>query len=101
MKKSIFVLIFMFLMTSLSAAQSLQEKLGVIQNHDYVQLEMPDGKKIILYQARMHRAMLIGTPVTYDKKTKKYVKGSGNSPNYYANRITQITAFDINQKPKK
>ena len=76
MKKNVVVLVFLFLMTSLCAAQSLQEKLAVIQSSDYVQLEMPDGKKVILYQVRMHRAMLIGTPVSYDKKTKKYVKGT-------------------------
>ena len=64
MKKSVFVLLFLFLLTSLSAQQSLAEKSGVIQANDYVQLEMSNGKKIILYQARMHLAKIICTPVS-------------------------------------
>jgi len=99
MKKLLFLLTFIFLFT-VQAEQSLAEKTGIIQNNDYVQLEMKDGKKIILFKARVHRAKIIGTPVSYDKKKKKYVKGEGNSPNYYAARVKEITAVDINKKMK-
>jgi hypothetical protein len=101
MKRGLFILISLLFLSTLSAEQSLQEKLGIVQSNDYVQLEMPNGKSLILYKARVHRAQLIGTPVTYDKKKKKYVIGTGNSPSYYANRITKVSAFDIKQKPKK
>ena len=101
MKGILFILTLITFMTVAHAEQSLQEKLGVVQNNDYVQLEMPNGKKVILYKARIHRAQLIGTPVTYDKAKKKYVVGKGNSPSYYANRIKKVSAFDIKQKPKK
>ncbi len=101
MSRSLFILISLFFLSTLSAEQSLQEKLGIVQANEYVQLEMPNGKMIILYKARIHLTQLIGTPVTYDKKKKKYVLGEGNSPSYYASRITKISAFDIKQKPKK
>ena len=94
MKKLIFLLCF-FTLFVVNAEQSLAEKTGIIQNNDYVQLEMKDGKKIILFKARVHRAKIIGTPVTYDEKKKKYIKGEGNSPNYYAARVKEITPFDI------
>ena len=99
MKKLILLFIFLFAFT-INAEQSLAEKTGVIQNNDYVQLEMKDGKKVILFKARVHRAKIIGTPVTYDKKKKKYIKGEGNSPNYYAARVKEVSSFDINKKMK-
>ena len=99
MKKLILLFTLLFIFT-INAEQSLAEKTGVIQNNDYVQLETKDGKKIILFKARVHRSKVIGTPVTYDKKKKKYVKGEGNSPNYYAARIKKVSPFDINKKMK-
>ena len=97
MKKLLFLLSFLLAFT-VQAEQSLAEKTGVIQNNDYVQLEMKDGKKIILFKARVHRAKIVGTPVTYDKKKKKYLQGEGNSPSYYAARIKEVTPFDIKKK---
>ena len=100
MKKIIFTLLLSISAVTAFAEQSLQEKLGVCQANEYVQLEMADGKKIILFKARIHRAKLMGTPVNWDKKKKKYIKGEGNSPAYYANRIKKVTAFDISKNPK-
>ena len=94
MKKIIFLLLVLFTFTTL-AEQSLAEKTGIIQNHDYVKLEMKDGKIVFLFKARVHRATIVGTPVTYDKKKKKYIKGEGNSPQYYAARIKKISPLDI------
>jgi hypothetical protein len=100
--KTLLLLTFMFFVSvGYCEDQSVQEQLGVIKANEYVQLTMSDGKKVLLFKARMHRAKIIGNPVSYDKAKKKYVVAEGNSPEYYARRIKKIEALDIKKKPGK